>query len=211
MKIYHYTHENYWPSIKGGLHEGLQANHRMGVEYQQARDTPASRGLLAPLPASWTNNPILGDMMSLLRNDIGNILIEIDTKGYPGKIFVADRTHMQVFLNEIQGVPSQYIHGTREDAEKAYVDSLVDINEYTVKGYIGYNLPEVIIPDTVPPNYLAISKMQPLLKEELDRINRSEGLEQEIRRIKYNVPELGVWFDQYLKRNSLYESVGFIS
>ncbi|MDD5731881.1 MAG: hypothetical protein PHU42_03255 [Patescibacteria group bacterium] len=204
MKVFHYTSLDNWRNIKRGSYKsddkpGLGAIHNMGRGYDEAWETKAVFALLEPLPDNWIDNEQFKLTWNYLNSSLGRLLLEIDINPKEDKAFVVDRGHLEGFLYENkEDIPEQYLHHSREEAERAYVESKIPIEEYLKKAEVfKYSLPEVVILDNVPLEKIKISEQQPLLEEEL-KSRRGEYLRELLRDME-NIPELSRWYNKYNK------------
>ncbi len=202
MKVYHYSHFDYWRDIKRGSWKskdkpGLGAHRRMGREDMEAWKTGAVFALLEPLPDNWVKNKDFREIWDYLRNDMGTLLLELDVDPEKDKVFVVDRGHIEGFLyDDKKGIPERYLHSTRKEGERAYMESKVSLKDYLSRAEeFGYSMPEIIISEDVPLERITISEQQPLLEEEL----KEYGGEYRRRRIRdiREIPELARWYKQY--------------
>lgn len=204
MKVYHYCKIDSWEDIKNGGawigadEPGLIPLRRVGMKHPDAFDTLAVFCLLEPLPKEWTNNPHFKEIWDHLKRNIGQLLIEIEVDKNT-KAFVIDRAKMQGFLEEDKnGVPSQFLFPSREDAEREYVESKISLEEYLKrKDELNFSLPEVIITERVPLLKIRISDEQPVIEERLKEL-KGRGLSDSmyIERLLEKVPELKDWYEK---------------
>lgn len=174
MKVYHYAKLSDLSSIKPidtkeKRNIGLKSTYRIG-------EIGATFALLEPLPKSWTENPHFKNIFSILKRNIGKVLLEIETDGQDA--FVIDRGHMEGFLYSGQhneGTPEEYLHETKKEAEKQYIESKIPLAEYIQKSEkLNYSLPEVIITKPISVDKINISKQQPLLNKDLRELEKSK-------------------------------------
>ncbi|MFA5413049.1 MAG: hypothetical protein WC348_00715 [Patescibacteria group bacterium] len=202
MKIYHYSHFDYWRDIKRGSWKskekpGLGAHRRMGREDTEAWEAGAVFALLEPLPDNWVKNEHFEGVWDYLRNDMGTLLLELEVDPEKDKVFVVDRGHVEGFLyDDKKGIPERYLHSTRREGERAYMESKIPLRDYLSRAKeLGYSMPEVIVLEDVPLERIKVSERQPLIEEEL-REYRGEYRRRRIRDIR-EIPELARWYEQH--------------
>lgn len=183
-------------SWESGNKPGLGAHRRMGLEDLEAWKTGAIFGLLEPLPDNWVKNEHFKKTWGHLKHDMGTLLLELDVDPEKDKVFVVDRGHMEGALCEDKkGIPEKYLHFSRRDGERAYMESRVPLKEFLVKAKeLGYSMPEVVILENVPSEKISISEQQPLIEDELKQY-RGEFRQGFIRDIQ-RIPELSRWYEQ---------------
>lgn len=173
FKIYHYTKlENCLDIMDGhryGRRTGLIPMTRIGSSYNKARETGAIFGLLTPQPVEWTNNRHFDNIWNRLVDEIRPLLLEIDIKP-TDRVYVADRGHVEgVLYEDAHNTPVVYRHSSREVGEKAFMASMVPLDEYLAqKDKLSYSLPEVLILNPIPKERIKVSREQPLLEEDLE-------------------------------------------
>jgi len=172
-KVYHYTRLEDWPSIKRGSYKsdhkpGLGPSRGLGTVDPQAFKTYAVFALTDPTPENWTSNPHFPRIWDHLRANIGLMLLEVDVDPTTDKsVYVVDRGHMEGFLyQDKDGIPPQYLHPTRREAEHAYLESKVPFSDF-LSGKYDYSLPEVIFEGRVPIEKISVPPQQPFLSTEL--------------------------------------------
>jgi hypothetical protein len=214
MKVYHYTSFSKIGDILGkriGETSGLKPRRRIGL-FSPSLDNPrATFGLLEPTPDNWVNNPHFPATWRTLVHDLtvmghGALLLEADVESKKDRAFVGERAHLEgILYSEKGGIPSEFIHEEKSQAEKAFMDSLVPTDEY-VAGEMGYSLPEVVILNTVPLEKIIVSSQQPLIEEDLTR-TRSEDREYLVHLITDGraKAELTPWRTTYEARNGFLE------
>ncbi len=174
MKVFHYSKVDHWRDIawttETKTETGLRPGCRLGIEYVPAQKRSAIFALLNRRPKEWTENAdFCGGPWEVLRQSIGKLLLEIEVD--PSRVSVVDWAHREGFLRGANAhahfcVPKQFSHRTRMDAEKAYVESALPLEQY-LRENRAYSLPEVIIEHPVPLDQLRVSEDQSLLEEHL--------------------------------------------
>lgn len=162
ITVYHYTDLGKIGSILGKASFG----HPSGLE----PITGATYALLEPMPDTWVNNPYFPLIWESLTHHLGQdgkLLLEIDVD--PDEVAVADRGYMEAMrYKDKTGIPEQYLHASRDEAQKATVKNGVRLGEYLDRqDELGFSLPEVIIFQHVPLERIRVSAQQPLLEEDL--------------------------------------------
>lgn len=200
MKVFHYSHLKNWQDIQRGSWEsrnepGLGASRRIGQEDAEAWGTGAVFALLEPLPDDWVNNEHFKGIWDYFRHDMGTLLLELDVDPEKDKVFVIDRGHIEGVLYENkEGIPQKYLHASKRDGERAYMESKMSLKEYLERAKeLGYSMPEVIITENFPLERISISEQQPLIEDELKRYS-GEFRQMLIRDIQ-GIPELFRWYE----------------
>lgn len=194
MKVYHYTNTENWSGIKK---TGLSViPGSIGKFSQGAESTAAAFAFLNPEPGEWMNSSYFPDLWGWFKDLYTTsqrfllLEMEIDPRKSKG-VKVADWAHMESFLKHTVGIPQKYVHDSAEEAERAYIQTMVSLDKYMDhKREPGFALPEVVITDTIPAKRIILSESQPFLKEFLENgrnyFDRQYFLTQELDRI----PEL---------------------
>ena len=170
----------------------LGANRRIGREDEEAYNSAAIFALQEPLPNTWIHNTDFIEIWSYFKQHVWRILLEIDIDLDRDHVYILDRGHMEGFLyEEKEGIPEKYLHGSRLESERAYMQSKKSLKEY-LNSDSWYSLPEVIITGHVPIGKIKISAQQPLLEADLTKYS------EKIRKILIDkiekIPELEIWY-----------------
>lgn len=181
MKLYHYASPDSWEWIKNGgkyfghKEPGLIPLKRLWKEYKPAFVQTAVFLLLEREPKKWLKNPYFHNLWSRLSRNTWSLLLEI-TVDNPEKYSVLDWWNMEWHLSMNseylkkywRNIPKRYRISSREDAEKAYLESKISLEEYLRSNDIqeSYSAPEVISTEYIPMKDISVSKFQPRLLDE---------------------------------------------
>jgi hypothetical protein len=112
---------------------------------------------------------------------------------------VVDRGHIEGQLYEkVKEIVGRYHHENKEEAEKAYLTSLISLKEYLEKqSELNYSLPEVVFTEDIPLERVRVSEIQPNFEDEIREHSRLSpySLEQIGR-----VSELQEWYEKRGKK-----------
>ena len=197
MKVFHYSKVSDWRDIayktETKKETGLRPGRRLGTKYMPAWNRAAIFALLSPIPKEWTNNEDFSEGKSpweTLHRHVGKLLLEVDID--PCVVQVVDWGHREGFLrgandNPDFRVPDQYAHKTRIEAEQAYLESAISLQQY-LDDHIRFSIPEVLIEHHVPMSQIRVSDDQSLLEEYLRTVH-PDWIQGEIALMKF-VPAL---------------------
>lgn len=213
INVYHYSRIRDWRDIKRGSYHtddvpGLGSGRRLEKIYHPAWETSAAFALLAPEPDNWKRNPIFGDMLKVLEQDVGQLLLEIGLDEDDKGAFILDWGHMESFLRgkNCPPTPPNYKHGTQEEAEKAYLESKVSLSDF-LHDPKKYRLlvPEVAIMHNVPFDRIRICERQPIIERELAAKDHYAATV--MRELEASEPEPREWLARYKQKTELQREI----
>ena len=178
MKLFHYAYPDRYDSIINRK-QGLTPNTRLGTT-QELRKKKNIYAFLEPQPEKWIeNDEFPKSVWHRLISNTGALLLDFDFDEQSNEAYVVDWGHKEGYILGLRGksAPERFMHEAKDDAEKAYQESMVDLRTYLKNEDVSnsFSLPEILIPNSISAEQIRVSEVQPELERLIER--RSENSE----------------------------------